>query len=169
MNIICAMDALKVTDLDRTARHALLVLACHADRTSASATVSIERLADELGVGYGTAWRALHRAMKAGYLEAQPVDKHPSEPRVWLLRGRASARDGVARGMSKGRAPARDLKKKIEKDWSARDAHSPQAVSAGAVENGNGAGRHPDSCSCGGTGWLAGADATVSRCLEVKP
>ena len=165
------MDALKVDDLDSTARHALLVLACHADRSTASATVSIERLAGELGVAYGTAWRAVHRAMKAGYLDAEPVDNHPNRPRVWLLNARPRSRAGaneVARLAPNRRAPARDLRIFKEKRLETPSFAHREAATDGAVENGNGASHHADSCACGGTGWLAGVDATVTRCLEAK-
>jgi hypothetical protein len=177
VNIAAAMEVLEL-DIAHRPKMALLVLACHADRTTASATVSIERLAGELGVAYGTAWRALQGAIAAGYLEAEPVDNHPSKPRVWHLRSRADARprsrdydDEVARLAPKGRALARDLRIFKEKREGARStlAHREAAI-VGAVDNVNGNGashHHPDSCPCGGTGWLAGADATVTRCLEV--
>ena len=86
MNIAAAMDALKVEDLDRTARHVLLVLACHADRATATATVPVERLAVELGVSYEAARRAVHRALKAGYIEVDgPVQNRPGKTRTLRL------------------------------------------------------------------------------------
>jgi hypothetical protein len=107
MNIAAAMNALKVEDLDRTAKHALLVLACHADESTASATVSVRRLATDLGLSYGATWKALHRAARAGYLNADPVDKHPSKARTWHLRSRADARPRSRAGekkVARGRA-----------------------------------------------------------------
>ena len=166
------MEVLEL-DIAHRPKMALLVLACHADRTTASATVSIERLAGELGVAYGTAWRALQGAIAAGYLEAEPVDNHPSKPRVWHLRSRADARprsrdydDEVARLAPKGRAPARDLRIFKEKREGARStlAHREAAI-VGAVENGHRPPpRHPDTCRCAGTGWIAGDDGAVARC-----
>ena len=109
VNIICAMDALKVTDLDRTCQTTPCSCwpATPTARTSASATC-VDRAPGRRarrGLRHGTGVPCT-RPRKPGYLEAQPVDKHPSEPRVWLLRGRgADARPGSRRGDVRKRSP----------------------------------------------------------------
>lgn len=173
MNIAAAMDALKVDDLDRTARHVLLVLACHADRTTASATVSIERLADELGVGYEAARRAISRALKAGYLEVDgPVHNRPGKTRTLRLRYDSEVVSRYDFSVEKIRlltpkdTPLESSRRIFkEKRRNAPPLAHREAAIDGAVENGHRPPpRHPDTCRCAGTGWIAGDDGAVARC-----
>lgn len=172
MNIAAAMASMNVDDLDQTAKHALLILTNRAD-LEGETTVSIGRLAKDLSVHYGTAWRALQRLETTGYIAAQPVGKHPGKPRTWRLRSRVGARmtsrasaNDVARQREKGRAPARDkgsFKEKRERERAASSRR--EAATGGAVENGHvAATRHADTCLCGGSGWVAGDDDAVTRC-----
>jgi hypothetical protein len=142
VNIAKAMGALAIADLDHTAKMAVHVLACHADQHTASATITIECIATELSRAYGTTWRALNRAVEAGYVVAQPVDRHPNKARTWVLTSRVDARPRsrdfdkeVARSQPKGRAPARDrriFKEKREGERTGAIARHP--ASAGAVD-----------------------------------
>lgn len=76
------MAALKISDLDRNAKHAILVLACRANRYTAMAEVSIPAVAADMGVGDYAARHALDRAVKAGYLA---VDKSTGRAPLWQL------------------------------------------------------------------------------------
>jgi hypothetical protein len=145
VNITAAWIVVKATDVDPMAKLALLVLACHAERPNGAdpgATVAIEQLAAEMGVSYGTAWRALARAQRAGYVNPQGVEKHPNKPRTWELWSRADDQPGsrasaneVARRAPKGRAPARALKKKRDLKKEGAPAPGPaKAARAGVVE-----------------------------------
>ena len=76
VNIAGVMAALDVDELDRTSKQVLVVIACRADRAG-GARVSIERIARDCGIAYGTAWRALQRALKAGFVVVDnPGDNH---------------------------------------------------------------------------------------------
>jgi hypothetical protein len=171
MNIAAAMDALKVDDLDRTGRHVLLVLACHADRTTASATVSIERLADELGIGYEAARRAVHRALKAGYLElVGPAQNRPGKIRTLRLRydprvvSRYDSSEEKIRLLTPKDTPLESSRRIFkEKRRSAPPLAHREAAIVGAVDNGHRP-AHPQTCPCAGTGWIAGDDGAVARC-----
>ncbi len=167
-----AWATLRITDLDHTAKMARLVLACHAEHPDTKATLTVEAIAADLGLSYGTTWRALQRAVKAGYLAVEnPAQKHPGKLRTWSLTSRADARPSsresateFARTQPKGRTPARDVllkkKKDLKKEGAPSLAHR-KAASNGAVD------KHPDSCRCGGTGWVAVAGGTtVTQCLE---
>jgi hypothetical protein len=140
MNIAAAMATIRAVDLDSTAKFAVLVLACHADQHQGVATVKIESLAAELGKSYGTTWRALQRAVEAGHLVVEPVDKRPNQPRTWQLVSRADARPRsreiaaeVARGMQKGRAPTRDRRIFKEKNKESAGAIARHPASASAL------------------------------------
>jgi hypothetical protein len=124
MNIAAVMAALEVHELDRTAKQVVVILACRADMSGA-ARVSIERIANDCEVSYGTAWRALQRAMSAGYITAETVGRNG---RSWHLSSRVHARavrafatPEIARLRPNGRAPTRtegSLRRK-EKDGDA--------------------------------------------------
>jgi hypothetical protein len=169
VNIAATMATLEVEDLDRTAKQVVHVIACRADLAGA-ARVSIERVARDCGIAYGTAWRALQRAVKAGYV----VVENPGDNRcTWRLTSRVCARspsrvdDGpFARSRPKGRAPTRDRRMLRIKDKESAPARARrEAAPAVAVDNGHAAPtRHADTCLCGGSGWVAGDDATVTRC-----
>jgi hypothetical protein len=78
MHIEAAMAALDVWDLDRNAKHALLVVCCRADYPSGYAEVPVNRIAADMKVHYETASTALARAVQAGYLSvAKSVGKTP--------------------------------------------------------------------------------------------
>jgi hypothetical protein len=85
MHIAAVMAALDVWDLDRSAKQALLVLACRADRYTAMASVSIGRVATDMSVNYDTAQAALTRLVDSGYLI---VDKSPGRSSIWQLTSR---------------------------------------------------------------------------------
>jgi hypothetical protein len=89
VNIAAYMAALDIWDLDRTAKHAVQVIAGRASRYTGAATVPIGRLAVDMGVCYNVARLALARAVEAGYLT---VDKPPGLPPTWTLTSRADAR-----------------------------------------------------------------------------
>jgi hypothetical protein len=82
VNIAAVMKVLDVWDLDYSAKHALLVIACRADRHTGAVTVAIPRVAADMHVDYRTALRALYRALAAGYLT---VDKSPGFTSTWRL------------------------------------------------------------------------------------
>jgi hypothetical protein len=84
MNIAAVMAALDIWDLDYSAKHALLVVCCRADRHTGRATVSTPRVAADMKVHYDTARRALKRLVEAGYLT---VDKVPGSSAVWQVTG----------------------------------------------------------------------------------
>lgn len=82
MNIDAAMAALEVWDLDRNAKHALLVVCCRADYPAGYAEVSINRVAADMKVHYTTARDALARVVEAGYvIVAKSVGKTP----IWRV------------------------------------------------------------------------------------
>jgi hypothetical protein len=171
MNIAAVMAALDRDDLDRTAKQVVVVLACRAD-LDGCAQVSIARVARDCGVNYGTAWRAMNRCVKAGVVT---VDKLPSSGRVWKLAVRAHARarsrddDQIGRAMTtksvaRGREQ-KDLKTRIKNKERNAASLAQSASGAAPVQNGHAAPtRHTDTCLCGGSGWVAGDDATVTRC-----
>lgn len=82
MNIAAAMAVLDEWQLDRRAKHAATVLACRADRHTAQATVSIARVAADMGVNYETARVALQLALAA---EVVTVEVRPGFSPVWSL------------------------------------------------------------------------------------
>jgi len=90
MNIRAVMAALDVWDLDRNAKHALVVLGCRADRHTALAEVSLGRVAADMKVGYYAASHALDRAVESGYLI---VDKSPGKVPMWMLTSAVNLRD----------------------------------------------------------------------------
>lgn len=81
MNIRAVMAALDDWLLDRTAKQALVAVACRADRHG-RCEVSNGRVAADLQVHYRTAARALKRLTDAGYLA---VDKRLGATNVWTL------------------------------------------------------------------------------------
>jgi hypothetical protein len=82
VNIAAVMAALEVWDLDRSAKHALVVVACRADAHTGVARVSIPRVAADMKVHYATAKRALERLVDAEYLT---VDKWAGATSRWML------------------------------------------------------------------------------------
>ena len=76
------MAALKVDDLDRNAKHALVVVCCRAHRLTASVSVSAARVSADMKVARNTASAALGRAVESGYLS---VDRHPGKTSLWRL------------------------------------------------------------------------------------
>jgi hypothetical protein len=68
MHIAAAMAALRVEDLDPTAKHALLVVCCRANQHTGLATVSTARAAADMQVARNTAAAALGRLVETGYL-----------------------------------------------------------------------------------------------------
>ena len=96
MNITAVMATLDLWDLDHSAKHALLVIACRADRAGV-ASVSIPRAAADMQASYNTARAALDRVVKAGYLT---VDKWPGQTSTWHLT--PSITRGVPRQLAKG-------------------------------------------------------------------
>ena len=82
MNIAAVMATLDIWDLDRNAKHALLVLACRADQHTAMAEVSFGRVAADMKIGYYGATHALERVVESGYLT---VDKSPGQVPLWML------------------------------------------------------------------------------------
>lgn len=82
MNIAAYMAALRIEDLDHSAKHAVQVIAGRASRYTASVELPIARIAADMGVNYTTAQRALNRAVRAGYLA---VDKAAGRRPMWRL------------------------------------------------------------------------------------
>lgn len=82
MNIAAVMAALVVDDLDHTAKFALLVIACRTNQHTIRASVSIGRLAQDMGVHRMTAQHAVWRAVDAGYLT---VDKSPGRRHIYTV------------------------------------------------------------------------------------
>jgi hypothetical protein len=68
VNIAAVMATLELWDVDRNAKHAVLVVACRAT-VDGVAQVSIPRVAADMGVGYYAAAHALRRAVASGHLE----------------------------------------------------------------------------------------------------
>jgi hypothetical protein len=87
VNIRGVMAALDLWELDATAKHALLVVACRADRYTGMATVSTVRVAADMKVHYNTARAALRRLVEVGYLT---VDKSPGLSPIWMLTPRVT-------------------------------------------------------------------------------
>ena len=85
MNIAAVMAALEVGDLDRTAKHALVVVCCRCNQYSGAAPVSARRVADDMKVSRPTARRALGRVVDSGYLS---VDKGLGKTPIWRLTDR---------------------------------------------------------------------------------
>jgi predicted ArsR family transcriptional regulator len=80
-------------DLEHSAKHALLVVACRADHRSPRVQLSVSRVAADMAVNYTTAHRALDRLVENGYLT---VDKSPGHPSTWRLEVVTGSRGGVA-------------------------------------------------------------------------
>jgi len=86
MHLRAYMAALDIDDLDHMAKTAVIMVAGRANQHTAAAWVSIGRIADDMSVTYATAWRALNRAEKAGYLA---VEKQHGQRSKWQLTSRA--------------------------------------------------------------------------------
>lgn len=82
MHIAAVMAALDVWDLDHNAKHAVLVVACRADRYTSMCELSESRVAADMKVGRYAARHALERAVSAGYLT---VDKSRGRVPLWRL------------------------------------------------------------------------------------
>jgi hypothetical protein len=82
VNIAAVMAALDNWDLDHSAKHALVVVGCRANRHTGRAPVAIKRVAADMKVDYDTARRALNRVVEAGYLT---VEKSVGRRSVWCL------------------------------------------------------------------------------------
>jgi hypothetical protein len=76
------MAALDVWDIDHTAKHALVVVCCRADREHGIARIAVGRVAADMKVNYTTAHRALQRLVDNGYLS---VVKSPGRASTWCL------------------------------------------------------------------------------------
>jgi DNA-binding MarR family transcriptional regulator len=140
VNIAAAMAALKVRDLDNTARHVLLALACHADREQSVAKVRLLDLADELGVCRGNIHRAVRRAEKAGHVSVEKVG-HTGRPwHISVAPARANELELVARARAIAENSARwrdnsarqraPVKKKIFRSKDLEGAARPLASTA---------------------------------------
>jgi hypothetical protein len=90
--------------LNHTDKHALLCVACRADRNTWVAEVSIPRIAADMKVGYQTAADAIHRLRDCGYLN--PVEKRPGRTTRWLV-DPATLTRGVPRELT-GQTPRTD-------------------------------------------------------------
>jgi hypothetical protein len=139
VNIAAAMAALKADDLDSTAKFAVLALACHADREHSVAKVRVAHLAAEMGIDRRTAWSALKRAEKGGYVTVEKVGLKgdpwrvfvsPQRPNTELLVSQARR---IAENSSlprDGSSLPRDALKKIFKRRDLEGAAAPLASTA---------------------------------------
>jgi hypothetical protein len=84
VNIAAVMSALEVDDLDHSAKHALVVVACRASRGAGLVNLPIGRVARDMQVTYKTALKALNELVESGYLEV--VDKSPGHRPTWYLK-----------------------------------------------------------------------------------
>ena len=85
MNITAAWAVLKADIKDPSAKHVALVVACHANRSEASARLSVQEIATDMGASYNTARRALDRAVGAGVLAVENPGEMPTAIRTWRL------------------------------------------------------------------------------------
>jgi hypothetical protein len=170
VNIKAVMSTLDLWDLDHAAKHALLVVACRAGRQTATAEVSIPRVAADMKVSYVTAWAALDRAVKAGYLS---VDKSAGKTSVWhlapsLVAGVTPLTD-EANPYNSLRGPLQSLSGEgfLEKREGERVslAHLPASESAPGE---NLPVAHPPDCICRGIGLIRTAGRLVP-CEEISP
>lgn len=179
MNISVAMQILKARDIDHTAKCALLMLACYADRGTATATVSMEHLAADLDLSYEATRRGIARAIKAGYLQVVG----PSRPgQVRTLRfSRTTQTTYDVRLSAPNRTPQTSYLKRRDREVLEAPPPVPrEATNGGPVDKPvvvsvpndglarlHGIKRHPGSCACAGSGWLDAGDGTVTRCSKV--
>jgi hypothetical protein len=82
VNIAAVMAALQIDTADHLAKYAAVVVACRANRYTASVELPTRRVAADMGVNYTTAQRALNRAVKAGFLG---VDKPRGRRPIWQV------------------------------------------------------------------------------------
>jgi hypothetical protein len=173
---VAARDA--IADLGQSAKGAVLDIISHAPQGEEVAAVAVETVAADIGVHVVTARRALRLATRAGYLAVErPGTSH--DPTVWKVLPARFVPAQIAPPFPRDLFPASrangtkftratravGLKEGLKEGGAAARARHP--ASGAAVDNGNGT-HHPDSCGCGGTGWLAGADRNaVTRCPEV--
>ena len=139
MNITAAMIALRV-DLDRAAKHALLVICCHADYPAGRAELSLRDLAAGMGASLNTAVEASRRAVEAGYLA---VDKSPGRITIWRLTVAATDTPTVAATDTDCRGGRDTLIGSLDKSRSGVAARQP-------VENPGRRGRY----FMPGSGWI---------------
>ena len=151
-------------DLSHMATSAVLAICARCPRNKDRVAVSIVTIAGDLRCHWDTAARALRDATRAGYLA---VDKPANKwvPMAYQVLVAVSPRTQNPRtlvAVSTNTAHAQTANIKGLKDWRKEGAPSParrKAASNGAVD------KHPDSCRCAGTGWVAAADGTVTRCV----
>jgi len=138
MNIAAVMATLDIWDLDRNAKHALLVLACRADQHTAMAEVSFGRVAADMKIGYYGATHALERVVESGYLT---VDKSPGQVPLWMLTSAVNLRDpgktSAVPPRSEQQPPRSDRGLRIkEKDKNSAAASLADTASGDAVDEG---------------------------------
>jgi hypothetical protein len=126
VKIAAYMAALNIADLDHMTKAAVLAVCARSNQRTGVARVSIDRLAQDLGVHYETARRALNRAVDAGYLT---VDKSPGRVPAWKATSRAG-QDHPPH--TTGQPPAQRATK--DKEGYVKDGAAPLSAS-GAVDN----------------------------------
>jgi hypothetical protein len=172
VHIAAVMAALEVWDLDRSAKHALVVVCCRADRYTGMARVSVGRVALDMAVNYDTARIALNGLVKTGYLT---VDKSPGRSHLWMLTSRLTRE--VPRGLTADtsrltREGVADLQRGegvFREKQGAPTRRSQQAASVAAGENQSVPGPAlrlvADRCDrCAGTGWMVGPGGQSYEC-----
>jgi hypothetical protein len=156
VNIAAVMAALHISDLDRSAKQALVVVSCHADQHTRRAMVSIGRVAADMAVSYRTAWAALNRLVKAGYVA---VDKSPGVVPIWTLTSAVVADPPLKSTTGTYVATTEDLcnpyrgKESLEKPKERGIGRSPSTAAVPAVDNPT-PGRRSEAAFAAGSGYL---------------
>lgn len=163
MHIAAVMAALQLTRVDRTAKHALVVVCCRANRHTGVAVVSRARLAADMNVHPNTAGRALSRLVDMGYLT---VDKRLGKTSIWTidphhLELRPSPSGGDTPSPSDGQR--RSLWRK-EKEAQLRRSGNPYKPTGDEIRAALDPATIAACPGCDEYGWLWQGDTIHSRC-----
>jgi len=160
MNIAAVMAALEVDDLDAAAKHAVVMVACRADRYTGAALVSVGRVARDMHCHPETARRALQRAVDAGYLL---VEKSVGKPSLWRLDPQRFAAPPPApdRDTSRPWVATKDVEGESQGGGAAVDPHIVDPHIAARTRAAIAACAH-----CDEFGWLWRDGIIVGRCTH---
>jgi hypothetical protein len=153
MNIRAVMASLDIYGIDHMAKVALTAVACRADQHTGEATVSIGRIAADVGAHYDTARRALVRLVEYGYLSV--VDKRGMTP-TWKIDLAVLDRE-VPRGLCGGTSRSvqgdlavldRDVGVRRRKTKEAPPSTTSKLADDGAGDNGRAAAQAEMAAAC---------------------
>jgi hypothetical protein len=170
VNIAGAMAAIKLEGLDRASKHALLVIACRADRHTGALTRSLPALAADMGASEITVWRAVARLKRRGYLQvvhrAGDMSTYKLGTPVNMTRGTPVNVKGVPLSNRSDTLVNMTTNRRSTREKQEGGARPRTLRAAGASVDKDGGGSswtpnprpHPPGCVCGGVGWVDNPD-----------